>query len=280
MSESGAPRSEGDIAIASGFDRFPLLIAAAEMADAGRLAGCLAGFYPTAIWQDSLERSGMAQIDRVRRLFDRGSGLPDDYVLAQPMRELQAAVGDRLRCEGSVIAARHGFARKAARLLHTRLKTARLYHYRTGFGHAGAARARRLGLVTLAHHSIAHPALLEHLVRAEGRLPSADGTGPDAPIAPLISPLWEDVRRDLRHADHVLVNSDFVKQTFLHQGWDPERVHVIYQGVDRRFFEALPERDPAPAEGPLRLAFAGRFERRKGVDQLVSALAGSRIIIS
>lgn len=87
---------------------------------------------------------------------------------------------------------------------------------------------------------------------------------------------WRDVMDDLRHADRVLVNSDFVRETFVHQGWDPARVDVIYQGLDESFFDLLKSTEPTPeaADGALSLVFAGAFEQRKGADHLAEALTG------
>src|SRR6185437_5037590 len=75
-------------------------------------------------------------------------------------------------------------------------------------------------------------------------------------------------------ADHVLVNSDFVKRTFVEQGWEPGCVHVLYLGVDDAFLDAVVPRHERSGTGPLRLLFAGSLEHRKGSTDLESALLG------
>jgi len=122
-------------------------------------------------------------------------------------------------------------------------------------------------MVALCDHSIAHPAVLQYLVDHQGRLPANGQKGP-------MDRLWQDILADIEQSDHVLVNSDFVKETFVHQGWAPERVHVIYLGVDAAFLDAIPSRvnGAGREKNGVRLLFGGCFERRKGAEVLIQAL--------
>lgn len=260
------PGMARDIVIANGFDRYHLLTAAVEAERRGRLERCIAGFYPTTALCNRLGKFGLSGQQRVARLMDRKVALPDERLVTMPILETAGHLGGRLLGDRSVKAARRCFAGRARAVVQT--SNAKLYHYRTGFGHSSAAAARQRGMATLADHSIAHPGVLAHLVCHQGRLPAEGEQG-------TISPSWRDVADDLRHADRVLVNSEFVKETFIHQGWDAARIEVIYQGLDDSFFELLPE----PGQGkqsqpgaPLQLVFAGAFEQRKGADHLAEAL--------
>ncbi len=266
MPERDRPMVE-DVVIANGFDRYHLLTAAVEAERRGRLERCIAGFYPTERLRSRLARLGLDRRERVVRLMDRRVALPDERLVTMPILETAGHVGGRLLGDRSVRAARRRFAGRARAVIQT--SNAALYHYRTGFGHSSAAAARQRGMATLADHSIAHPGVLAQLVQHQGRLPAEGRQG-------TISPSWRDVMDDLRHADRVLVNSDFVKETFIHQGWDPTRVDVIYQGLDDSFFDVLETVSvPAPtSEGALKLVFAGAFEQRKGADHLALALTG------
>ncbi|MGI9452175.1 MAG: glycosyltransferase [Geminicoccaceae bacterium] len=255
-----------DVIIANGFDRFLLLLSAVEAERRGRLDQCLAGFYPTAQMTKRLSKLGLLKQKRIARLLDRQVALPDERLTTAPVLETLGYLGGRLVGHSAIQMARNAFARKAKSAVMA--SSAKIYHYRTGYGHGSAIAARQKGMVTLADHTIAHPAILAHLVDHQGRLPPKGEQG-------RIEPLWERIMDDLRHADRVLVNSDFVKETFVHQGWDPDRVEVVYQGLDDAFFDLLPGRkqlQPA-VDAPLKLVFAGAFEQRKGADHLAEALS-------
>ncbi len=259
------PDMPPDVIIANGFDRFLLLLSAAEAERRGRLDRCLAGFYPTADVTKRLSTLGLLKQKRVARLLDRQVALPDDRLMTTPILETVGYLGGRLIGNQAIQLARSAFARKAKSAVLA--SSAKIYHYRTGYGHCSAVAARRKGMATLADHTIAHPAVLAHLVDHEGRLPPKGEQG-------RIEPLWTRIMDDLRHADRVMVNSDFVKDTFLHQGWDPDRVEVLYQGLDDAFFDLLPGRQQEPAaDAGLKLVFAGAFEQRKGADHLARALS-------
>ncbi len=256
-----------DVIIANGFDRFLLLISAVEAERRGRLDQCIAGFYPTAQMTRGLSILGLLKQRRVARLLDRQVDLPDDKLTTTPILETISHLGGRVIGDQAIQAARSAFARRAKSAI--RASSAKLYHYRTGYGHSSAIAARQKGMATLADHSIAHPGVLAHLVANQGRLPPRGEQGQ-------IAPLWAAIQDDLRHADRVMVNSDFVKETFVHQGWDPDRVDVLYQGLDDAFFELLPDRQTNEDEADgasLKLVFAGAFEQRKGADHIATALS-------
>jgi glycosyltransferase involved in cell wall biosynthesis len=108
--------------------------------------------------------------------------------------------------------------------------------------------------------------MVESLSDWQGKLPST-------PQGPPPTAFWRTVLEDLELADAVVVNSDFVKQTFLLQRWPESRVHVIYWGIDQAFLDTIPERmGRSEKKEPLRLMFAGGIAKRKGVDTLIDAL--------
>jgi glycosyltransferase involved in cell wall biosynthesis len=86
------------------------------------------------------------------------------------------------------------------------------------------------------------------------------------------------VLRDIERADWIVVNSDFVRETFEWAGFDTTRVKVIYLGVEPEFVRSIPERVAESGDGPLRLLFVGQIGQRKGADVLFRALSGLRAV--
>jgi phosphatidylinositol alpha-1,6-mannosyltransferase len=82
----------------------------------------------------------------------------------------------------------------------------------------------------------------------------------------------------LRHADRVLANSDFTRDTLVSLiGVAPERIALIYPTVDvERYRPDLPHADLRAAIGIGReqklILSVGRLQRRKGFDQVIKAL--------
>lgn len=140
-----------------------------------------------------------------------------------------------------------------------------ILHLRSGAGAGGViAAAHARGMKVIVDHSIAHPAFLEQALRDE-----YGGSGSEAWMTP-DDPFWGQVLDDCRQADLLLVNSDFVKSTFVDAGFDPARIAVSYLGVRRDFLHL--KRDYARGSGPLQLLFTGQFGVRKGARHLIQAL--------
>jgi phosphatidylinositol alpha-1,6-mannosyltransferase len=83
----------------------------------------------------------------------------------------------------------------------------------------------------------------------------------------------------LRHADHVVANSDFTRDILISLvGVRPERIVMAYPVVDaERFVPGLPHddlrRQIGLADAQHLVLSVGRLQRRKGFDQVVRALA-------
>ncbi|MGI9492112.1 MAG: hypothetical protein ACR2QF_06920, partial [Geminicoccaceae bacterium] len=143
-----------DVLIANGFDRFLLLLSAAEAERRGRLDRCLAGFYPTAQMTNRLSKFGLLKQKRVARLLDRQVALPDERLMTAPVLETAGYLGGSLIGPSAIQMARTAFTRKAKNAVMA--SSAKIYHYRTGYGHCSAVAAKKKGMATLADHSIAH----------------------------------------------------------------------------------------------------------------------------
>ena len=144
------------------------------------------------------------------------------------------------------------------------LKNADVLLVRSGAGQSGAIRkARSNGMAVVTDHSIAHPAFMHQALREEfARFGMAAGYDSR-------TDLWKLVLRDCDDADLLLVNSDFVKKTFVEQGYPGDKVRVAYLGVREDFFDL--KRDYR-LDGPVRILFTGNFDIRKGVRLLLEAI--------
>jgi glycosyltransferase involved in cell wall biosynthesis len=250
------------VIVSNGFNKFHMSIAAAEAYRRGLLSTFITGAYPTPGLQRLARLAGIDRTPKFSRLLARGDEIPTNLVHALPSTELISVV----RPQWSAAAFRYYGLRACQFVRQAAEQGARIYHYRSGFGLQSVRLAKRLGLFALCDHSIAHPSMVETLPDCQGKLPST-AQGPPS------TAFWRTVLEDLELADAVVVNSDFVKRTFLLQGWPESQIEVIYLGVDRAFLDCIPKRtEPSEKEGPLRLMFAGGIGKRKGVDTLIDAL--------
>ena len=144
------------------------------------------------------------------------------------------------------------------------LKNADVLLVRSGAGQSGAIRkARSNGLAVVTDQSIAHPAFMHAALREEfARFGMAAGYDSRAD-------LWKLVLRDCDDADLLQVNSDFVKKTFVEQGYPAGKVRVAYLGVREDFFDL---KRNYQVDGPVRILFTGNFDIRKGVRLLLEAI--------
>lgn len=264
-----------DIIISSGHKNFHMLFTAAELAKRGRLATLIAGGYPRPFERKILKP--WAQNRKVARFLGRREAVPDDMIQQSRVSEVLSSTGPILarglrlpRINDDIQAiAFDKYARNACKAIQSAASQgATTYHFRAGFGQSSIAVARKAGMRIICDHSIVHPAMLAPLINLNGVFPDSRPEEVDG--------FWRKVQDDIDSADLVLVNSDFVAETFSFMGTDPDRVAVVYQGVEDKFISRLPkQRDYyAPDDTrPIRLLFAGGIGARKGVDEIAAALA-------
>lgn len=138
-----------------------------------------------------------------------------------------------------------------------------IFHVRSGAGQGGAIRtARERGMKVVVDHSIAHPQSMDRALRKQYLkvgIPFELG---------LDSVFWRQVLKDCDEADVLLVNSDFVKQTFVEAGFDETKIEVQYLGLRPDFFDIKKNYE---IDGKLRILFTGVFGLRKGAAEIVEA---------
>jgi glycosyltransferase involved in cell wall biosynthesis len=260
------------VTISNGLKNFHLAGAAAEASSHGTLDRFFTGLYPTETLTRVLEFLSLDRFQRYARLRDRRASIDDKsvtmFVIADALHDaglqlsahpISQKVGDNLERF-----AMQTFAASASRTLRNS-NLGGIYHYRSGYGLSSLKPAKARNKVLLCDHSIVHPHLLHHLIASKGNLSSYTGPTP-------LSGIWDLVLSDVEAADHVLVNSTFVKETFVRAGHDPGKISVIYLGVDDAFLSARPRRAPN-SSSRLRLLFAGSFSTRKGAETLSNAMA-------
>jgi glycosyltransferase involved in cell wall biosynthesis len=264
------------VIISNGFNRYPLSRVAAEMSKRNLLARFITAGYPTPMLRTLVERSHLDRWSgKAARLLDRSEKeLPADLVASlwfsetvHPFQALVRRLGwPRKWIEDGLISEHacriYGF--QAARCVAQ--TPAQVFHYRSGFGHYSVQIAKRKGMVTVCDHSIPHPGVLAHLIESHGKMPPRGCKGP-------INRFWESILNDLQRADSILVASEFVKETFVHQGWDPARLHVAYFGIDDKFFDRIPEQSSRVNDDtrPVRFLYSGEWGLRKAVDVIAEA---------
>lgn len=261
------------VVISNGFNKFHLSVLASEMAAAGRLTEFWTAGYPFARLERALQLiPGLLSRPGAKRFVQRREAIPEPLVRAFWMQEIIYTKSQILRtktpfkrfAESLNAYAFASYGRRAKRKLRrAKAAGASIYHYRAGMGGASVAEAKRLGMVALCDHSIAHPMVLQEMVKCGGALPAL-------PLPPLQNKVERLILADIEAADHILVNSEFVKQTMVHAGCDPDRITVVYLGVDEQFLAGIPESNRQGATPEL--LFAGGYGVRKGAPQLSSAL--------
>ena len=83
--------------------------------------------------------------------------------------------------------------------------------------------------------------------------------------------------QDCDDADILMVNSDWVKETFLMYGYPEEKIRVVYMGLDLKF-NGLREWASesmvglGTLENPLRIVFSGPFQPHKGNEAFLESI--------
>lgn len=145
------------------------------------------------------------------------------------------------------------------------IKSEDVFHVRSGYGQGGAIKlARKRKMRIIVDHSIAHNKEMDSILRPEylrHGLNVAMGSE---------THFWNIVEKDCNSADVLLVNSDYVKETFIAHGYPADKIRVIYLGVREDWLEKKANYELK--DGVLKLLFVGGFGIRKGAEYILRAL--------
>ena len=136
-------------------------------------------------------------------------------------------------------------------------------HVKSGLGRGGCiSMAKKKGVKVLADHSAGAP---QFVVEDVGGKQWGKWS------------YWWSVMEDCNDADLLMVNSDFVKSTFLRYGYPEGKMRVVYMGMDQRFNGLKKWGEDLTLIGkssgrPLRIVFSGPFAEHKGNVDFLGAI--------
>lgn len=148
------------------------------------------------------------------------------------------------------------------------IKDADIFHVRSGAGCGGAIRkAKRLGMKVIVDHSIAHPKELERQLNKSVKTGKLNYNR-YLTLSPS-DKFWDLVLDDCLNADCLLVNSEYVKWSFVKEGYPEDRIRIAQLGVNPEFNSL---KSIYSSAGKIRLIFTGGFGSRKGAALIIGAL--------
>lgn len=144
------------------------------------------------------------------------------------------------------------------------IRKAQIFHVRSGSGFGGAIeKARHQNMKIIVDHSIAHPHFMrvqleEEYIKHGQKFRMGDNNS-----------YWNGIIKDCEKADLILVNSQFVKETFINEGFPANKLEVILLGVRKDFFSL---KNDYQIKSKVKFLFTGSYGFRKGSDYIQEAL--------
>lgn len=143
---------------------------------------------------------------------------------------------------------------------------ASVFHVRSGSGQGGAIRkAHEKGMIVVVDHSIPSVNYMDNILS-----PEYERYGGVFHLNKR-SKFRKILEADCRDADYLLVNSDFVKNSLIEDGYQSDKIKVVYLGV-REDFIGIKKNYEIPKVEPVKMLFVGGFNFRKGAEYVLAAL--------
>ena len=136
------------------------------------------------------------------------------------------------------------------------LKGHQIFHVKSGLGRGGAIKkAKKLGMKVLVDHCTPHPVFMQ---RSSGKKGYSEWWS-----------FWRDVMADCSEADVLMVGSNFIRDTFVENGYPKNKIRVVPLGVLKTFSNGDHKYSTS---GTLELIYTGGWKYEKGADDLIGAI--------
>ena len=268
-------KTKKQIIISSGFGNFHMLShTAVGLSKYNRLNRVFCGLYPSKLNEKIFLFLPLSK-NKKKKFFLRKEKINEKFIFQNEFSELLDYLQTYLSkfnnnlflklSEHVNLLSKNIYSNQVAKILKNLpfLDQNKIYHFRAGFGGKSIKIAKSLGYYTLCDHSIAHPSTIDCLVQNKGKFISSKIKSP--------SNWWKLVVYDINQADAVLVNSNFVKESFRYVNFK-KKIHVLQYGLENKFFDFLKNLKKDKGNGKIKFLFAGAIVQRKGVDEIQEAL--------
>ena len=262
------------IIISSGNDNYHMLFTAAEIDKKKKLKFLICGPYPTKLIYLLLKNIKFFNL--FKKLLNRKDNIDSQKIKPLWISEIIAQISNIILStfKNQFIKNKldylslNIFRNKTLKLIKNSLwSDVKIFHFRSGYGGKSIQFLKEKKIITLCDHGIVHPKILEYLVKNKGKFPKKKNFE-------LKNTFWYLVNQDLNQSDFLIVNSNYVKKTFLHFNFPEEKIYVNYLGVENKFIRLIPKykRIYNKKNNKIKLLFSGSLIERKGIFDLQKSL--------
>ena len=204
------------IIISSGNDNYHMLFTAAEIDKKNRLKFLICGPYPTRLLNFFLKN--IKFLNLIKKLLNRKDNIDSKKIkslwISEIISQLSNAIMNIYKNEFIKnkldYLSLNIFRNKTLKLIKSDfLNDVKIFHFRSGYGGKSIQFFKAKKIITLCDHGIVHPKILDYLVKNKGKFPNKKNFK-------LKKNFWYLVNQDLNQSDFIIVNSNFVKKTFIH----------------------------------------------------------------
>ena len=255
------------IILSNGFRNFHLFNTANELKKRKLLAYFICGLYPTSIQKEIIKLSKVKNFKKITKYLQRDVAINDSLVFQNKVGELINLIGIiidnnfRLKKLSQLLIkfAINLYIKNSIKKLSVMENNKYIYHFRSGYGGKSIEIAKKKGYLTICDHSIVNPRILENLIQNKKAIPNNTNRINDIRMKMALY--------DIERSDIILVNSDFVKKTFIGSKFY-NKIKVSYLGVENSFLKKI--KFKRKKNNNLKILFAGSIDIRKGIDDLNS----------